>query len=118
MRKNTIYLILAILAFSACSKKDSNRIFTESADERLNKALTDYQNQLAGALNGWKAVVYPAGGGAYSFYFKFNNQNRVVMYSHFDTTTAAASRESSYRLKALQQPSLLFDTYSYLHLLA
>jgi hypothetical protein len=27
-------------------------------------------------------------------------------------------KESSYRLKALQQPSLLFDTYSYIHLLS
>jgi hypothetical protein len=62
--------------------------------------------------------VYPDAGGAYSFYFKFNETNRVVMYSDFDAASAGTPRESSYRLKALQQPSLIFDTYSYLHLLS
>jgi hypothetical protein len=32
--------------------------------------------------------------------------------------TATTEKESSYRLKALQTPALLFDTYSYLHMLA
>jgi hypothetical protein len=41
-----------------------------------------------------------------------------MMYCDFDSTTASSPRESSYRLKALQQPSLLFDTYSYIHILA
>jgi hypothetical protein len=40
------------------------------------------------------------------------------MYSDFDSTTATVIRESSYRLKALQQPSLIFDTYSYIHMLS
>jgi hypothetical protein len=40
------------------------------------------------------------------------------MYSDFDLTTATTLGESSYRLKALQQPTLIFDTYSYLHMLA
>jgi hypothetical protein len=39
------------------------------------------------------------------------------MFSDFDAATSVELKESSYRLKALQQPALLFDTYSYIHLL-
>ena len=113
----SLYLMAFLVAFAACRKEDKPA-FDQSPDERVNATLAKYQELLAGSQYGWKAVVHPSGGGAYSFYFKFTNQNRVVMYSDFDSTSAVTPRESSYRLKALQQPSLIFDTYSYLHLLA
>jgi hypothetical protein len=116
MKKAFIY-ILACCAIISCRKDDSS-VFEKSADERLNEALATYQAQLLGAENGWKAFVSPPSGGVYFFYFKFNNQNRVKMYSTFDSTSAVTPGESSYRLKGLQQPSLIFDTYSYLHVLA
>lgn len=116
--KNILIIILAaVTAFSSC-RKDDPSVFMKSADERLNEALTNYQTQLAGAQYGWKGFIYPKGGGTYSFYFKFNNSNRVQMLSSFDSVSAVTLKESSYRLKALQQPSLLFDTYSYLHVLS
>lgn len=117
MKKIIAVFVLAISAFTAC-KKDDQPLFTKSPDERLNEALTAYQTKLTGAPNGWKGFVYPKTGGVYSFYFKFNDSNRVVMLSSFDSVSAVTPKESSYRLKALQQPSLLFDTYSYLHVLA
>lgn len=116
-KKLSLYLVALLAAFTACRKEDKPA-FDQSPDERINATLAKYQSLLADAQYGWKGVVRPAGGGAYSFYFKFNKANRVVMYSDFDSSTAVAPRESSYRLKALQQPSLIFDTYSYLHLLA
>jgi hypothetical protein len=112
-----IYAAAFLMILSACKKEDKPA-FDKSPDERINATLSQYQSLISGAQYGWKAVVQPVGGGAYSFYFKFNNANRVVMYSDFDSTTAVTPRESSYRLKALQQPSLIFDTYSYLHLLS
>src|ERR1044072_4166397 len=108
MKKYFLYLLLILSILSSCSKKDAGHVFDESPDERLNKAVLSYQSQLIGAENGWKAIITPAGGGAYSFYFKFTNTNRVVMYSDFDSTSAATAKESSYRLKAVQQPSLVF----------
>lgn len=116
--KNLSICLIALLAVLAACRKEDKPVFDQSPDERINATLAKYQTLLAGSQYGWKAVVHPAGGGAYSFYFKFNNQNRVVMYSDFDSTSAVTPRESSYRLKALQQPSLIFDTYSYLHQLA
>ncbi|WP_159468117.1 DUF4302 domain-containing protein [Dyadobacter sp. 3J3] len=111
------YLLLFLLAgLWSCS--DDNDVFEQTADERINAALADYQKQLSGSPYGWKGIIYPGGGGVYSFYFKFNDQNRVVMYSDFAAESAATPKESSYRLKAMQTPSLIFDTYSYLHVLA
>lgn len=111
------YLLLFFLA-GLWSCKDDNDVFEQTADERVNAALADYQKQLSGAQYGWKGIIYPGGGGVYSFYFKFNDQNRVVMYSDFAAESAATPKESSYRVKAMQAPSLIFDTYSYLHVLA
>lgn len=117
MKKLFLYFLSIAALFSSCRKDDSH-LFSKSPDERLNEALATYQTRLTAATDGWKGFVYPKSGGVYSFYFKFNDSNRVVMLSSFDSASAATPKESSYRLKALQQPSLLFDTYSYLHVLA
>lgn len=117
MKNSIALLFLFVVLFTSC-KKDDDTVFDKSPDDRLNEALTSYQTQLVGAENGWKAFIYPKSGSAYFFYFKFDNKNRVKMYSTFDSASAVTVGESSYRLKSLQQPSLIFDTYSYVHVLA
>lgn len=117
MTKYLLNFLVAAVVFSAC-KKNEDHVFNQTPDERLNQALQNYQSQLSGAQFGWKAVLYPKGGGAYFFYMKFNDANRVQMVSDFDSASAVNVKESSYRLKALQQPSLIFDTYSYIHVLS
>lgn len=117
MRKIIFYCLIATAFFTACKKNESH-VFNQSPDERLNEVLAKYQSELSGAANGWNAVLYPQGGGAYFFYLKFNDANRVQMVSDFDSASAVTPKESSYRLKALQQPSLIFDTYSYIHVLS
>lgn len=112
-----IYFSLFLLAFSSC-RKDKD-VFGVSPDKRLDDTLARYSSVLTGAPYGWRGLVYPAGtpGTAFGFYFKFDTLNRVQMFSDFDSVSAVTVKESSYRLKALQQPSLLFDTYSYIHVL-
>ena len=117
MRKLFLYVFFATAFIWGC-KKDDSHIFASSPDQRLNDTIAAYQAKLVGAQYGWKGLIYPKGGGTYSFYFKFTNANRVQMLSGFDSTSAVTLKESSYRLKALQQPSLIFDTYSYLHVLS
>ena len=107
-----IFFFLSLSLLAASCKKEDDPVFDKSPDERINEALSGYQKQLTEAPYGWKALVYPKGGGTYFFYMKFDNQNRVTMYSTFDSLSAVTPRESSYRLKALQQIALLFDTYS------
>lgn len=118
--KRSLILIVILAAFFASCKKEDKPAFEKSADERLAETLAAYQAQLAGAQYGWKAILQTdkGTGSSFSFYFKFNNDNRVVMFSDFDSLSAVTPKESSFRLKGLQQPSLLFDTYSYLHVLA
>ncbi|HRN56751.1 MAG TPA: DUF4302 domain-containing protein [Agriterribacter sp.] len=116
MKKITVYILSVTLLFTACRKDEP--VFDQSPDERINNTLSDYQAALVSSATGWKATVIPGNGGIYHFYFRFNSENRVFMFSDFDTTTSKYQKESSYRLKALQQPTLVFDTYSYLHLLS
>ncbi|HRO70758.1 MAG TPA: DUF4302 domain-containing protein, partial [Chitinophagaceae bacterium] len=110
--KNFIIFVFVIAAvFSSC-KKDDKTVFDKSPDERLKEQLDAYQSQLSGASNGWKGLLRTNNGNGSTFglFFKFNDANRVSMLSDFDLESAVTLKESSYRLKALQQPSLLFDT--------
>ncbi len=118
MKKIYLYILFVLLAFASCKKDDSGSVFGEKPDERLDKAMQTYSTQLIGAENGWKAFLYTNGEEAYSFLFNFTASNRVTMFADIDEESAAAPFESSYRLKAVQKPSILFDTYSYMHLLA
>ena len=119
MKKIFIYTIAAIISCYSCNKKEDT-VFDKSIDERLNETLAADQKALTGAQFGWKGFIYPAGskGGVVAFYFKFNDSNRVEMFSDFDSASAITPMTASYRLKALQQPALIFDTYSYVHVLA
>ncbi|MBS1567327.1 MAG: DUF4302 domain-containing protein [Bacteroidetes bacterium] len=118
MKRAYLFCIIASVAFASC-KKDKT-VFSETADERINAVLSSYQQTLAGAPYGWKGFIFPGAlsGGVVSFYFKFSNTNRVQMFSDFDSLSNVTMLESSYRLKALQQPALIFDTYSYVSVLA
>ena len=117
MNKNLLYYILAIALVASCRKKDDH-VFDKSSDERINEALASYQKTITSSPYGWNGNLVTGDGGYYRFYFSFNDSNRVQMYSDWDSTTATVLKESSYRLKALQQPSLIFDTYSYIHILS
>ncbi len=115
MKKIIIYGLL-LIGLVACKKSKNEP--DQRPDDRLTAALSGYQTQLTGAKNGWIAYLFPKGGGSYTFKFKFDDKNRVNTYSDIDATKAATPKESSYRLRATQLPSLYFDTYTYLHLLA
>lgn len=111
---------LILISLSGCVKKVES-VFPETPDERINKVLTAYKTKLMQSP-GWKLFVYPQGleseqidVGGLTYYVTFPDSNRTVMVSDFTTTTAATPNESSYHLKATQRPSLVFDTYSYIH---
>jgi len=115
MKKILLYILLLTNA-AACTQDDLEP--AERPDERLTTVLNDYQQKLAGAENGWDGYLFPQGGGGATFHFQFSNNNRVTSYADINTNTASNALESSYRLKATQLPSLYFDTYTYLHMLA
>lgn len=115
MRKIILYGLL-LISISACKKNNNEP--DKRPDQRLSETMTAYQTQLAGAKNGWLAYLFPKGGGGYTFKFKFNDKNRVVTYADLNGETATKSKESSYRLRAEQLPSLYFDTYTYINIIA
>ncbi len=118
MNKKFLYYLLALTLVASCKRDDDDHVFDKSADERINETLKNYQSILTGSQYGWNGSLHTADGTLYRFYFSFTDSNRVQMLGDFDSTAGSVIMESSYRLKALQQPSLIFDTYSYLHVLS
>jgi len=118
MIHNRLYIILLAILFAGCSKDKTESLFGEKPEERMQEALAQYKETLTGSTYGWKTVVFPTDGGGYSFYYRFGTNDRVTMFSDVTLDAAGTGFESTYRLKAVQRPSLLFDTYSYLHLLS
>jgi hypothetical protein len=113
MKKHLLYLFLFALALGSC-KKDKTEPILGNVDDRLSETLTAYQTQLAGAQFGWKGYLLTDTKVLATFLFSFTDKNRTTMSADYEPTP----NESSYRLKALQRPTLLFDTYSILHLIA
>ncbi|MDR1680748.1 MAG: DUF4302 domain-containing protein [Prevotellaceae bacterium] len=122
--KKTVYYLIAVmllLGTASCDKEyDKDQyLFGAGPDERLSAALAEYQSVLCEAPNGWFIAIGTldrgAAGGAYRFWAQFTPNNRVVMYGDINATTAATEKESSYRLKAMQLPTLMFDSYNYIH---
>lgn len=113
--KNIIYICISFLFLTACSKKEMEP--REDPDARLTGILTDYKETLTDAEHGWIGTIFPGAGGGYSFFINFSKNDRLQMLGDFNKETATILSESSYRLKALQRPTLIFDTYNYLHLI-
>lgn len=119
MKKILIYTLFSLAIFSGC-KKDKEEVLIDGKrpEERVAESLEANKKELTGSEFGWKAYLYPLSGGGYSFYLKFDTANKVVMYADLDTDPAMTSMESTYKIKANQVNSLLFDTYNYMHILA
>lgn len=115
--KKLLYLALVITGFISSCKKDTDPIF-DDPDSRLSAELAKDQAILLSAADGWKATIYPKGGKGFTYYFKFSADGKVTMMSDFNNTAATVPAQSTYRLKALQRPTLIFDTYNYVHLAA
>lgn len=126
MKKVILYLFGITLAITGCQKKLDNSINGQSADDRLAAAMAKYQSILTKAPYGWKVleksgIAYNGGTtdsvkATFIYYMQFNDSGSVKMYSDFDSVQSTVPRSSTYRLKALQRPTLLFDTYSYIHM--
>jgi len=112
MKKHILFLAGLMIIFSACKKIEDAP--TDTSDQKLSAALNSYQTQLTGAQFGWKAYLLTDTKIYATFLFSFAGNNRTTMSADYAQTPA----ESSYRLKALQRPTLIFDTYSTLHLLS
>lgn len=111
--------MLFVIGLTAC-KKEGTELFwgNTTLDKRLADTIAARQNTLVSAPNGWTTIFKPKGGGTYLFYFKFYDNNRVDMVSDINIDVASNVANSSYVFRVTGQPSLIFDTYSPLHILS
>lgn len=112
MKKIYLYILFMAIAFASCNKFEEAPV--DTTDERLNETLDSYSAILANAPHGWKGYLLTKTEVPVTLYFNFDGKNRVTMAAEWDEEL----NTSSYLVKALQRPSLLFDTYSSLHELA
>jgi hypothetical protein len=115
LKKYTLSLLVSAAALFSC-EKDYDRVFGETAEVRLQKALDEYNARLKDAPYGWKASLITGSGIEYFYYLEFAANGRVEMLSDFNVVTAGTIDSASWELKALQTATLSFPTYSYIHL--
>lgn len=116
------YILLLFACLTGCSKKDDSLVFGETPGQRALAELKKDQSILISAPYGWKAVLFPGTFTGTGFFFKFDDQKQVQSYPDPSVTLispkSGIAGTSSYQLKSLQRPSLIFDTYSALHVLS
>ncbi|MBS1660914.1 MAG: DUF4302 domain-containing protein [Bacteroidetes bacterium] len=127
MKKTLLYILAAITLGTGCRKTYNDTIGGQTPDERIAAALAAYNNKLTSSPYGWM-LIESTTGVAYNqgvsqtgpkivlaYFMQFTADNKVNMYSDFDTSMIGTPKSSGWRTKALQRPVLIFDTYSYIH---
>jgi len=127
MKKILLYTLAVMTIGSGCRKTYNDTIQGQTPDQRVAAALTAYKQKLTSAPYGW-IFLESTTGTAYNqgvsqtgpkivlaYYMQFTDSGRVTMLSDFDPTMAAIPKTSSYNVKELTRPALIFDTYNYLH---
>lgn len=123
MKHRYIYILILLLLSSSCVK-ENNDLFEKSPDERLTEKIDEYYKTLQEAPNGWIMTIETKVDGVYRLWVNFKENNRVEMLCDMDATwstkeaTSTVVKESSFKIKAMQYPTLIFDTYNYIHLMA
>ena len=127
MKRAIFYILAAMTVSTSCRKTVNDTIGGQTPDQRISAALAAYQKKLTGAPYGWiflettTGIAYNQGVSqtgpriVLAYYMQFIDSNKVLMLSDFDTSMAAIPKTSSYRIKQLTRPALIFDTYNYLH---
>ncbi|MBS1606875.1 MAG: DUF4302 domain-containing protein [Bacteroidetes bacterium] len=127
MKKISIYILAVMTIGAGCTKTYNDTINGQTPDQRVAAAITAYQKKLTGAPYGWilmestTGVAYNQGTSqtgpkiVLAYYMSFTDSNKVTMFSDWDPTMAATPKSSSYNVKELTRPALIFDTYSYIH---
>lgn len=116
MKIKLIYACLILFLLASCQKEYTPML--ASPDKRIVDSLNRYKALITQDNDAWKLNFVTGNGQLYNFLFKFGTDNRVQMLSDISEHSAANYEESGYRLEALLRPSLIFDTYSYLHILS
>ena len=126
MKKISAYILIATILLGSCKKTYDDTINGLTADQRVAAAMAAYQNKLMSSANGWILTETTTGVATngttqdgpvatFSYFMQFTDSTKVTQFSDFDTIMAFTPKSSGYRVKKLQRPALIFDTYGYIH---
>lgn len=108
---------VAVISVAGCQRYRVSGL-DNSVDARINDLIDSYVDELVASEHGWLATINTSKG-YYQFWFDFHKDNQVTMYT--DNSDYAKykteAQETTYAFRALQRPTLTFDTYSYLHII-
>jgi hypothetical protein len=114
--KKIVYLSMLVAVFVLNACKEDNGIFEESASIRLENALNEYRELLAGSTNGWFGAYYPEEDhkiGGYAMFLKFNSNGNVEISCEIATNAPAREvKTSQWEVIAEQGPVLSFASYN------
>lgn len=110
------YILLAfgILLFATCRKPLA---VTDTTVPRVKEQISVFQNVLTSSEGGWLAHLESPSGARYNFWMAFDAEGRVTMTGDLNES-AQKELQSAYQIKQLQQPTLIFETYNHLSVLA
>lgn len=115
-------LPILLMAMAGCCKNGECSNFGEMPEGRISGLLNDYKTKLTSAPHGWKAVIFSTDTTSYDagwgFFFQFDAHGQVKSYADEMLITAGIDSITGYSMKALERPSLIFDSYSYLSILS
>ncbi|MCQ2331093.1 MAG: DUF4302 domain-containing protein, partial [Paludibacteraceae bacterium] len=116
MKTKYILLVVAtLIVFAGCSR-DEESLFSSSASERLQAALSNAEKTLVAPANGWEMLYFPNPESAgYPVLLKFNANEQVYAATSNPQTTGNKfinDEKSTWSIKADYGPILSFDTYN------
>ncbi len=122
--KKIIYSLLIMLAFASCVEQDS-LIYEQKPDERVQAVLDEYNEIIQSSPNGWLLALETGAKGGVNHWVNFTGDNTCEMLSDAENISSSKFLDSatevspsSWRLKSVETPILIFDTYNYIHMLA
>lgn len=118
--KRYLILLLTTIALLGLQGCDTERVASldGSVDERINKLIDGYVEDLVDSEYGWMASIKTSKG-YYRFWMDFQDKNKVTMYTDNRKVEKymTEAQETSYAFRAFQRPTLVFDTYCYVSIL-
>lgn len=109
---NKAFALLFFVGLVTSCDNTEDAIFNETTSERIQNAISEYQDLLTSSNNGWVMEYYPSTTqslGGINFGVKFNDDLTVEVVSENDFTTR---ENSQYNVIANGGPVLTFDTYN------
>lgn len=124
MKKNIFkpFLFLLVTLFIvSCNNDNVDRVFNESASERLTEAMNQYKNSLTSSEQGWVLQYYPDKNqkyGGHTFVVNFREDKTTDVYYEL-ASDYTIPETSTYNIISNGGPVLTFNTYnSLMHLFA